>query len=344
MKYSEPELEKLRSEMHSLRNMEKLPSENEIFDRVGSVILALEKEDKKYRPHGKDKKPGGLLDFSSTKKDVIVVPDLHSRPDFLINLIDSNVGERNVLQGLNDGSLMVVCVGDGVHTETKGRCRQRWMDSYALWQEGKCVSESMEEEMLETFATMFVVMELKTAFPSSFHFLKGNHENVLNQNCNGDHCFRKVAMEGQMVRDFLETYYSMATTGVIAAFEHLLPIVAVFDRFGVSHGEPYRAFDKKQIIDYHNNPEVILGFTWTDNGDACDGSVVEQFAQLNKKGDRENCFWIGGHRPVEGKYYLRQDGTYIQIHNPNQMNVAIVHGDGTFDLEKDIYSIEENKL
>ena len=337
--YSESELENFRHRLVSIRNMEKLPSEKAVFGQLESVIKILKDESKKYRPRGKDKLPGGLLDFCGQKKDVVVVPDLHARPDFLIKLIDSKINGTDVLTALNSGSLIVVCVGDGVHTETMGPCYDRWILSYKKWCDGNCVCPEMEAEMLDAFQTMGVVMELKKLFPESFHFLKGNHENVLNQNCDGDHGFRKIAMEGQMVRDFLEEYYSEATTYIISEFEHLLPVAAIFDRFGITHGEPYRVFGKKEIIDYHNHPEVILGFTWTDNGEANEGSVIGQFRELNRKGDAENCFWLGGHRHVPGKYLLRQDGVYIQFHNPTEMNVAWIHADGTFDLERDIFSV-----
>lgn len=338
--HSELELENLRKKLVSMRNMEKLPSEAAVFEQLESTIKILKGESKKYRPLGKDKFPGGLLDFCGSKCDVIVVPDLHARPDFLMNLIDFRLNGSDVLKLLDEGSLMVVCVGDGVHTETPGRCHDRWLGAYEKWKEGQVESPEMAEEILEAFQTMFVVMELKKNFPSGFHFLKGNHENVLNRSGDGDYGFRKIAMEGQMVYDFLESYYSQATAYVISEFERSLPIVAIFDRFGISHGEPCRSFDRKDIIDFHRHPEVIIGFTWTDNGDAQDGSVLEQFHELNRKGDRDNCFWLGGHRPVAGKYLLRQDGVYIQIHNPREMNVAWIHSDGSFSLESDIFSVE----
>ncbi len=332
-------LDDLRNELVDLRNMKALPTEGGIFKLLEQTIETLKGESKKYRAFGKDKKPGGLLDFIGVKKDVIVVPDLHARPDFLVSLIDLDIGGKSVLQALADGSLVVICVGDGVHTETPGACHDRWVAAYEKWSEGRFVSPEMSGEMLEAFQTMMVVMTLKNMFPSNFHFLKGNHENVLNRSGSGDYGFRKIVMEGQMVRDFLEEKYSQATTYLISEFEHLLPVVAIFDRFGISHAEPLKRFSKKDIIDYHNHPEVILGFTWTDNGDAGDGSVVEQFAELNKKGDADECFWIGGHRHVNGNYFLRQDGVYIQIHNPVKMNVAWIHSDGSFDLERDIFPV-----
>ena len=50
--------------------------------------------------------------------------------------------------------------------------------------------------------------------------------------------------------------------------------------------------------------------------------------------------WFGGHRPVkDGKYLLRQDGTYLQLHNPNEMNVAIVVPEKKFNPEIDIKSV-----
>ncbi|MBQ9538779.1 MAG: hypothetical protein IJU95_05870, partial [Treponema sp.] len=74
------------------------------------------------------------------------------------------------------------------------------------------------------------------------------------------------------------------------------------------------------------------------NDGAEDGSVAQTFANLTGC-QPDKALWFGGHRPVEGKYALRQDGHYVQIHNPNEMNVAYISPDRPFDLEKGIFSV-----
>ncbi len=332
-------LEALYSEILALRDDSGLPDENDILSLSDSATSTLELENPKYRPWSSENKAGGLLDFSNQNVDVIIVPDLHARPDFLINLLSADFTGKRILESLAEESVTVICVGDGVHTETAGKCYDRWKVAYKKWMDGSIVSAAMKGEIHDCFATMLAVMKLKSAFPKSFHFLKGNHENVTNENGNGNWAFRKFAREGEMVRDFILDYYSDATLHVLDSFEKSLPVAAIFPTFGVSHAEPRAAFSREDVINYHSNPDLILGLTWTDNGEAAEGSARSFFHNLNPKGDAENALWFGGHRPVSEKYRLWQDGAYIQIHNPNEMNVAHIHADGSFSLEEDIVSV-----
>ncbi|MBP5443132.1 MAG: metallophosphoesterase [Treponema sp.] len=332
-------LKEFRSSLGKFMVEDGLPDEDEVLKIGESAVNALEKEKSSYRPYGHKKTPGGLLDFSDLEQDVILVPDLHARPEFLLRLLDSEIVGQNVLSALADDKCTVLCVGDCFHTETSGRCAERWKKAWIAWNDGEVDSPMMREEMHDCFATLLPIMMLKNAFPKNFHFLKGNHENILNENDNGNYSFRKHANEGQMVFDFVEQVYSQATLHILNSFEKTLPIVALFKTFAVSHAEPYEPYSREEIIDYRRNPSVILNFTWTDNGEAREGSVIEQLRLLDKKIDAENFLWFGGHRPVKGRYALRQDGQYIQFHNPTQMNVVHVHADGSFNIEKDIVSV-----
>ena len=96
---------------------------------------------------------------------------------------------------------------------------------------------------------------------------------------------------------------------------------------GIVHAEPYTSYKRSEIINYHKNPSLILGFTWTSNGDAEEDSVSKLFRVLNKKNKEREPLWFGGHRPVSGLYLTRQNGVYYQIHNPDEMNVALVSCD-----------------
>lgn len=342
------------------RFVDKLPASADL-----TAILEdfLAKKDSSYRPCGSDGEAGGLLDFRGERLPVIIVPDLHARPDFLINLLKfrpDGLAGRSVLEALGEGSIIVVCVGDGVHTERYGdvvRAERmdndserwkddyvRWMDSFAAWTEWRsgCQDKnlwrdcpSMQEEMRLCLSTVMSVMELKIAFPKHFHFLKGNHENIKNEDGEGNHAFRKFAMEGEMVKDFMLEYYGADVLDLMRDYETSLPIVAAFDRFCVSHAEPAYEFSRDEIINYHgaNWNDVVLAFTWTPNGEAEEGSVAGIFTSLTG-GRPEDALWFGGHRPVEGNFALRQDGHYVQIHNPDKMNVAYISVDRLSELEK----------
>lgn len=328
----------MRSRIQSYRNSRELPQEELLTGLLNRVLTVYENEDSSYRPLARNGEAGGLLDFTGKSLPVVIVPDLHARPDFLLHLLSCKIKGKEVLDALNEGSIIVICVGDGVHTERLEQDYRRWLESFAFWQQGKIDCPSMREEMRLCLATVMAVMELKIAFPAHFHFLKGNHENMMNIEGMGDHAFRKFAMEGEMVKDFMQEVYGDAVLHLMRCYETSMPIVAAFDRFCVSHAEPAYVFSRDEIINYHDEQlrdEVVLAFTWTPNDGAEEGSVASMFAGLTG-GQPEEALWFGGHRPVEGKYALRQEGHYVQIHNPDEMNVAYISADRPFNLEKDI--------
>ena len=87
--------------------------------------------------------------------------------------------DRRVLDRLAEGSIQVVCVGDGFHAE--GRALRRWQSALEEFKHGYRRHEAMDAEMRESLGLMEMVMELKAEFPEGFHFLKGNHENITNE-------------------------------------------------------------------------------------------------------------------------------------------------------------------
>jgi len=79
----------------SLSNLENigkdlnLPTIDVLFSLLEDVITILESENPDYRPVCElTGLPGGLLDFSSKSPvPIIVVPDLHARYNFLLNIL-----------------------------------------------------------------------------------------------------------------------------------------------------------------------------------------------------------------------------------------------------------------
>ena len=53
-----------------------------------------------------------------------------------------------------------------------------------------------------------------------------------------------------------------------------------------------------------------------------------------------NVTWIGGHRPVENNFSLRQSGLFVQIHNPDKMNVVYIDSNRSFNFETDFISLD----
>lgn len=329
---------------------EELPGHDYLFSLADSAASTLESENCSYRPSGISKPVGGLLDFSEEEKlPLIIVPDLHARAYFLRNIlnfllpedfvsteIDGKKERLTVYEALEGDRIRIVFVGDLLHSEL--RCRLRWMEALAEFQAGIFDGRAMTEEMAEGLTLLSMVMELKVSFPKNVHILKGNHENIMNDRSPGDYPFRKFANEGEMVKEFMSQVYGDDVLMVISCFEKNLPLAAVFPDCIISHAEPKRAFSKLDIINGMEEDEVILGLSWTENNAAKEGSVQEMLETLTGS---TSSLYFGGHRPIQGNYSLRQNGKYVQLHNPDRQNIALVYGDKPFDLENNIIQVGE---
>ncbi len=236
---------------------------------------------------------------------------------------------------LQRGEIQIVCVGDGFHAES--RAAQRWKQAFKEFSGKYRRHNAMDEEMRESFGLMEIVMQLKTMFPESFHFLKGNHENILNEEGRGNHPFRKFAFEGEMVKEWVLKFYGEEFISSFAEMEHEFPLLAVDGTFMISHAEPQRYFTHEEVIRYRQYEDVVLGLTWTPNDGAEQGSVQRMIAEYCSHPDQARYF--GGHRPVKGTYNLRADDKYIQLHNPGTYSFALVYPGRTPDPQQDIIEI-----
>ena len=334
----------LRQQLYEFLNSSKLPEHDSLLELADKAVSLLENEDSTYRPKEKsDKKfSGGLLDFRGDDRPIIVIPDLHGRGYFLMHLLDYQIQldgwekKLTVLEALEKGLVYVIFVGDLYHSELRGYAR--WKKAYLSYSKGQVICPDMISEMLENLNLLQMVITLKLACPRYFHFLKGNHENILNEEGRGNHAFHKMVAEGAMVYRFMSEQYGDALLYILSCLEHCLPLCAVFDNLVVSHAEPAFVMNKTRIINYRNNPNVVLALTWTPNDGAETGAVSKSIKNLVGKNCRD-VVWIGGHRPIKGTYAYRQRKKYIQIHNPDQENVALVMPGKKFDPETGMISV-----
>ena len=244
------------------------------------------------------------------------------------------------MQALEQKKIDLVCVGDAVHTELFSL---RWKLISAEFEQGIHTGHYMQDEMIATLSTLCAIMSLKILFPQNFHFLKGNHENILNSNLGGDYAFYKYADEGEMVKRFIQEYYDEKLLNLIAQYENLLPLVAYGKNYVVSHAEPADTFTAEQLIDARFEEGVVEGLIWTRNGQVKKQTVVPIMNELLGKKSAKKALYFSGHRPVKENYALRQDGRLVQIHNPHKQNIVLVEPDHNFDFEKDIINTKGAK-
>lgn len=301
-----------------------------VLDQVNRV---LEHEDTEYRPHDSKGMPGGLI-YLDPDVRTILIPDLHARLDFLYTFM---TGQRcKHLSLLAEKKLQVVCLGDGLHSE---RSIPRWIAAYDEYINGYKLHHHMDLEMIQGLGTMEMIMYLKCQFPDYFHYLKGNHDNIADETKNGNYSFHKYAAEGAMVTKYMTEIVGKECFNEYYRFEKNLPLLAVGRRFLASHAEPVRFFNEESVIEYRRRPEVIQGLTWTDNNRADTGSVSQMIRYYIDEKYQKKAFYFGGHRPVQGNYFTRARGKYVQFHNPRQYNIVVIEPEGPIDLEKAVTSI-----
>ncbi len=315
------------------------PPEPAVYGKlVESALAVLAREPAEVRPADANGRPGGLVQLA--RLPTVVVPDIHARMDFLLSVLGWEVEEGcRVIELLQAGRMQVVCLGDGVHAE--GRASRRWRAALKEFQDGYQSHESMDEEMRESLGVMGMVMEIKRAFPSHFHFLKGNHENIGNESGSGNRPFRKYALEGLMVLAYMLQFYGPALVSDYARFEKELPLLAVGSGFLLSHAEPARFFPRERVIGYRDDPEVVAGLTWTDNDEAEPGSVARMLAGYLGEEAAQDAYYFGGHRPAIGAYRLRAEGRYVQIHDPDRFVVALLRPSGGIEPARDVREIDD---
>jgi hypothetical protein len=324
-----------------------LPSHDYLFSIVDNVTSVLENEKKDWRPLSSDGVPGSLISFSNNLP-LIVVPDLHARTNFIKHILDYKIcpnddfinidREITVLNALENKMLNIVLVGDIIHTER--RTIQRWQKARTEINNNDFYGQAMTGEMIDSLTTLLSVMMLKIMFSDNFHILKGNHENILNKTSNGDYSFRKCADEGNMVNRFMRERYGDDILYLISCFEKNLPLMFVSGRTVISHAEPKDFFTREQIINARLDGKVIEGLTWTNNGEAFDGTALYIIKEMISCYDENDCVYLAGHRPVTEIFNILQNGSFVQIHNPSRENVAFVYNDRKFNPEIDIKSVK----
>ncbi len=318
-------------------SLNELPSYESISSLADKVCKVLLKEDPSYRPLNYVDEPGSLLDLSGGDSPLpaVIIPDIHARPDFIQNILSCTLPELNltVLQALKEKKINVICVGDAVHSELYS---SRWELISLEFEKGEHTGFYMQQEMILNLSVLCALMKLKTLYPANFHFLKGNHENILNSSLGGDYAFFKYADEGEMVKTFILEQYDEKLLNKIARYENCLPLAAYGSNYVVSHAEPAAAYTREQLIDAHFDDSVVEGLIWTRNGQVTKPTALSVMKNLLGKKQSKKSLYFAGHRPVKGLYALRQEGALIQIHNPKLQNIFMVPCDRAFDFTKDI--------
>jgi hypothetical protein len=316
------------------------PPQPELEAAIAAARTALSLEAPALRPRDSRGLPGGLLNLP--KLPTAILPDLHARPEFLVAALAWKPPRSSapLAELLERGEACLVCLGDLFHSEGGGAAAT-WRAASLEYLSGWKKSGTMDAEMGRALAVALLVLRSKAAFPKLFHCLKGNHDNVANEEGRGDHPFYKYAIEGEMASSWFLERYGQGLLSAYREFELDLPLVARGEHFVASHAEPAFALSEADIVEYRLRPDVVEALIWTPNDGAEVGSVEAGLDAL--LGSRaEGALWFGGHRPIEPglRYQLRARGRYVQFHAPEHRRLVWLDPGRNPEPERDILSIE----
>ena len=325
-----------------------LPPKENFLNLIENTIKTLKSEDSFIRPYDETGLPGALIALDTDNESIptIIVPDLHARVDFFEEILNFPFTQINgsstitVQKALEQKKLYLLCVGDGLHSEHRGK--ERWIKAEEEWMKKDSANEYICEEMKEGLGLMSLIMQCKCMYPENFHFLRGNHENILNQFFCGAMPFRKFTSEGEMVKDFMLTVYEEEIAQKYADFEHNMPLFAKGKNFLVSHAEPLRPYSKQELIDGFFDEDLIRGLTWTQNDQAQEDSVEIMLNELLP--NPKNSIYFAGHRTIQGTHRLLRNNKFIQIHNPTEHFISIIHPDRAFNPLVDIHDTRTGNI
>lgn len=194
--------DEIRKSLYSIYNRKTVPDKFILLDKLEKVSEILKNEAEQIRPRNLKGLSGGLIYLKQIPS--LIVPDIHARIGFLPNILIKDFNGTTVLDALDNGDLQIICVGDALHGEK--RSAKRWKKALFEYRTGYLKHNLIDQEIIESFAVMETVLDLKTAYPENFHFLKGNHENIKNEEDGGNHQFRKYAEEGEMIKKYVEKF------------------------------------------------------------------------------------------------------------------------------------------
>lgn len=290
----------------------------------------------------------------------IILPDLHARRALLIavlrtQLADGPYAGRQVFELLQQGLLNVVCVGDIVHSEN----RHDWVINL----DGEWTAELLDREMVHSLGMGAMIMYLKTQYPTHFHCLRGNHDDIAGELCtdfrkfvglkfateeepldiNGRPVVTGDKGESKLVREWVlnREGWGQSFLDAWASFEKALPLFAQAPYFVISHTLPLIPLTASDIRDPQRAREISLELTSRRgiNADAVKGTLTQLGIQETTQR------WFHGHSQVRpevngGKYEENLDGLIVRLNSPKQHVFAYVpasHDERRFDPTQDVF-------
>ncbi|ADK80001.1 metallophosphoesterase [Sediminispirochaeta smaragdinae] len=185
----------------------------------------------KNRPKDREGRPGGLIDISKDKREVIVIGDLHGAYDNLVKIVAHDGNDK----ALEAGKSLVVFIGDGVHNDQTGHMLE--MESSLL----------VLEEMFRLILT----------YGENILYIRGNHDTF------DERLAKSGIQQGKIFREFLLEHRGEEYVESVSDFFESLPLFIIGNGFVITHAGPVRGgCGRDELINAYSDQEICHQLMW----------------------------------------------------------------------------------
>lgn len=198
------------------------PSKGDALDLIERVMALMGQEP--YRVQNSRGGPGGLLVLPDRPTPVFV-GDLHASIDSLLVILTQN----GVLEALEDGSGLLMLLGDAIHPEEPGQ----------------------EDQMDSSMLMMDLIFRLKLRFPERFFYLRGNHDSFAEEISKGG------VPQGLLWERALHDRRGAKYKKAMGELYGRLPYVALSKHYAACHAAPPTSkVSREALIDIQQYPKL----------------------------------------------------------------------------------------
>jgi hypothetical protein len=266
----------------------------DLLERVNKVM-----EREAYRLTTRDGGPGGVLRLPG-RPIPIFVGDLHACIDNLLVILTQSA----FLESLQDGSALLILVGDAVHPDEPGQ----------------------EDQMDLSMLLMDLIFRLKLKFPDRVFYLRGNHDSFAEDIAKGGVpqglVWEKALLDqrGVRYRDGMQRFYD------------LLPYIAVSPDYVCCHaGAPTMKVSRSDLINTGDQPKLRHQLTHVRlrKPNSPSGYGSGDIKRLRKQlGVESDTPFVVGHTPLSPDKTLWMNAGGIEHHHvlfgANQETIGVI--------------------
>ncbi|THB62579.1 MAG: metallophosphoesterase [Spirochaetaceae bacterium] len=183
------------------------------------------------RPKTVDGRPGGVIDFSRTNKDVYILGDIHG----MVGNLRATLETDGLEDRLANNSAVLLLLGDIVHDDRVGHLTE--MDS-----------------SLETLDELF---KLINRFPRNVFSIRGNHDTFDRQ------VSKSGIRQAELFHIFLEQERGKEYADLVETFFDLMPLAFLGQQFFSFHAGPIRGgATREHLIEISRYGQDMFQLMW----------------------------------------------------------------------------------